>query len=142
MWSSYAIVYNIAAKTACVTYWYCNLWVSCRSNLTWHNCWNLLWVCYCNYLFSRAILSSKNSNVWVVVWIVRKRLKETFNRFLNCDSDIIAYLNIAKYLNITSCIFESVKLSIKNRSWKVLEKRYKEAFANFLFLMTRLSLVL
>lgn len=47
------------------------------------------------------------------------------------------HLNIVKYSNIVGYIFESVKLSIRDKSWKVLEKEYIKVFGSSFFLVTR-----
>ena len=74
--------------------------------------------------------------------MVRKGSKEAFGRFSDSYLDIGAHLNIAKYLNIAGRIFQSIKLSMKDRSWKALERRCREVYDDSSFLVTRPSLVL
>lgn len=88
------------------------------------------------------ILSSENLTVWAAVWVVRGGSKKAFGRFSDYHSDIGTYLNITKYSNIIGRIFESVRLSMKHRSWKVSERRYREVFIGSSFLVTKLGLVL
>ena len=78
----------------------------------------------------------------MAVWAGREGSKETSDRFSDYHLDIGAYLIIAKYSNIAGRIFESVKLSMKDRSWRVSKKRYREVFGVSPFLVTRLGLVL
>lgn len=47
------------------------------------------------------------------------------------------HLDIAKYLNIAKRIFENIKLSIKDRSWKVSENKCTEVLSGSLFVLTR-----
>lgn len=61
---------------------------------------------------------------------------------LNCHSDIDMHLNITKYSKIGRCIFENIKLSMGDGSWRIFKKRYKKVFGNFLFLVTRPGSVL
>lgn len=70
-----------------------------------------------------------------------KIVKEAFSGFFDCYLDFGANLNIVKYLNITGRIFENVKLSIKNRNWK-LSKKNREVFPHFVFLVLRPGFVL
>ena len=142
MSSPCVIVYNLAARTLRFTCLYCDIWVSRKSSLTSRSCRDLLVVCRYNCLFSRAILSGKNSTVWAAVWVAREGLKKASGRFSDCHLDISAHLNIAKYLNIAGRIFESVKLSMKDRSWKASERRCREVLGGSLFLVFRPGLVL
>lgn len=41
---------------------------------------NLLVVCHCNRLFSRIILSSKNSTVWAAIWATKEKSKQISGR--------------------------------------------------------------
>lgn len=61
-------------------------------------------------MFNRAILFGKNSTVLMAVWAVKKKLEKAFSRFSDYHSDIGAYLNFAKYSNISRHIFKIVKL--------------------------------
>ena len=74
--------------------------------------------------------------------MIKKGSKKASGRFSDGHSDIGAHLNITKYLNIAGHIFESVKLSMKNRKWRALEKRCRKVLGASLFLVTRSSLVL
>ena len=48
--------------------------------------------------------------------MAKKRSKKAFGKFFDGHFNMGAHLNIAKYLNIAGRIFESVKLSIKDKS--------------------------
>lgn len=51
-------------------------------------------------------------------------------------------MDMATHLNIVEHTSENVKLKKSDKSWKSLEKRYKEVFGSFLFLVNRPSLVI
>lgn len=118
--------------------------------------WVLRWQSSLNLLV-KVLASGKNSTIWAVVWVAEKRLKEVLfinliNELLankrklakvelNCYLDIGIHLDIAKYFNIAKRIFENIKLSMRDKSWNLSEKKYTKVFSCFLFLLTRYGLV-
>lgn len=50
--------------------------------------------------------------------MAKKGLKKAFGKFFDCHLKIDTHLNIAKYLNFAEHIFESVKLSKRDKDLK------------------------
>lgn len=94
----------------------CDIKGFCKSSLICHSFWDLLVICHYNCLSNRAILSRKNSTIEAIILVTKKRLYKAFDKFSNYHSNIVVYLNIAKYSNIARRIFELIKLSMKNKS--------------------------
>lgn len=59
----------------------------------------------------------------------------------NYNLDIGLYFDITKYLNNTKRIFENIKLNIRNKNQRILEKKYIKVYGNFYFLVKRSNLV-
>lgn len=102
--------------------------MSCESSLMWSSPWDLLVIWYCNYLFNRTIVSSKNSSILAIIWVAKKESKEASNKFFDCYSDISTHLYLLSiwillgiFLRISSTVKGETEVrKIKNNIKKFL----------------------
>lgn len=74
-----------------------------------------------------------------MVW---KKSIETLYSDISVHLNIGVHLGIIKYSNIFKHIFKVVELQKTDKGWKKWEKKCKEVFGNFLFLVTMPALVI